>query len=122
MFSDIIKDIRRRNYLNQTAFAKKIGVTQGTVSQWEHGLTKANSEQLKAISEAFDISIDDLLYGEPEKPQQQDNLKTSEARILAKGVDKLPRAQREQALNVVRAMFTEYSDYFNREDGDGTQL
>ena len=32
MISDVIKDIRRRNYLNQTAFANKIGVTQGTVS------------------------------------------------------------------------------------------
>lgn len=119
MFSDIIKDIRRRNYLNQTAFAKKIGVSQGTVSQWEHGLTKANSEQLKAISDAFDISIDDLLYGEPEKDQQQEKApKTSEARILAKGVDKLPRSQREQALNVVRAMFTEYSDYFTEVDNE----
>ena len=46
---------------------------------------------------------------------------TSEARILARGVDKLPKAQREQALNVVKAMFAEYADYFERgSEDDGT--
>ncbi len=44
-------------------------------------------------------------------------LKTDEARILAKGVDRLPKSQREQALNVVRAMFSQYADYFNDDEG-----
>lgn len=119
MLSDTIRDIRRRNYLSQTAFANRIGVTQGTVSQWENGLTRPNAEQLRSISSAFNISIDDLLAGEktPEK-QPEDVPKTSEARILAKGIDKLPKAQREQALNVVKAMFAAYSDYFERGNPD----
>ena len=40
MLSDSIKDICRKNYLNQTAFANRIGVTQSAVSQWENGLTR----------------------------------------------------------------------------------
>lgn len=46
--------------------------------------------------------------------------KTPEARILARGIDKLPQAQREQALAVVRAMFAAYADYFfdNKETDD----
>ena len=58
MLSDNIKEIRRKNYLNQTAFAKKIGVSQSAVSQWEHDLTRPNSDQLSAISKTFNISID----------------------------------------------------------------
>lgn len=61
MLSDTLKDIRRKNYLNQTQFANRIGVTQSAVSQWENGLTRPNSEQLRAISDSFGISIDDLL-------------------------------------------------------------
>ena len=61
MISDVIKDIRRRNYLNQTAFANKLGVTQGTVSQWENGLTRPNLDQLRSISSIFGVSIDSLL-------------------------------------------------------------
>jgi repressor LexA len=64
MIADTIKDIRKRNFLNQTQFANKIGVTQGSVSQWEHGLTRPNSEQLRAISLAFNISTDELLEKE----------------------------------------------------------
>lgn len=58
MISDTIKQLRKRNYLTQADFAKRIGVTQGTVSQWEHGLTAPNSSQLRSISEAFGLSID----------------------------------------------------------------
>lgn len=61
MIADTIKSIRKRNFLNQTQFANRIGVTQGSVSQWENGLTRPNSEQLKAISVAFNISTDELL-------------------------------------------------------------
>ena len=65
LISEIIKDIRRRNYLNQTAFANKLGVTQGTVSQWENGLTRPNLDQLQAISTVFGVSIDSLLNDRP---------------------------------------------------------
>ena len=64
MIADTIKQIRRKNFLNQTQFANRIGVTQGTVSQWENGLTRPNSEQLRSISNAFNISTDELLQQE----------------------------------------------------------
>lgn len=121
MLSDTIKDIRRKNFLNQTAFANKIGVTQGTVSQWENGLTKPNSEQLRSISKTFNISIDELLRGEKVRDVSSDAPKTAEARILAKGVDRLPPEQREQALAVFKAMFAKQADYFEQgEETDDT--
>lgn len=65
LISDVIKDIRRRHYLNQTAFANKLGVTQGTVSQWENGLTRPNLDQLQSIANVFGVSIDSLLNERP---------------------------------------------------------
>ena len=118
MISETVKEIRRKNFLNQTAFANKIGVTQGTVSQWENGLTRPNSEQLKAISEAFGVSVDELLAGDYQKPKQDNSPRTTEAQILATGIDKLPKEQREQALAVVRAMFAQYQDYFDKGTAD----
>ena len=47
-----------------------------------------------------------------------DAIHTPEARILAKGIDKLPQAQREQALAVIRAMFDKYAPYFEKENDD----
>lgn len=57
----------------------------------------------------------------PDKPAN-DQPVTSEARILAKGIDRLPQEEREQALAVVRAMFTKYADYFDKEKDDESEL
>ena len=45
---------------------------------------------------------------------------TSEARILAHGVDQLPEDERKKALAVVQAMFTQYADYFDKGDEHGS--
>lgn len=55
-----------------------------------------------------------------ESHASRDRPKTIEAQTLARGVDKLPQEQREQALNVIRAMFAKYADYFYMEDDDDT--
>lgn len=102
MLSETIKALRRKHYLNQTAFANMIGVTQSAISQWEHGLTKPNSEQLRAISQAFGVSVDDLLGGDGQEPTGP---KTQEAKIVSACIDRLSMDKRSQALNVFRAMF-----------------
>lgn len=75
--SEIIRNLRKRHYLTQADFAKKIGVTQGTVSQWEHGIISPNSNQLRAISEAFGISIDTLV----KKTSQDEYTKLTDTEI-----------------------------------------
>lgn len=42
--------------------------------------------------------------------------RTQEARILARGIDQLPREQRGQALAVIRAMFGQYAEYFKGDE------
>ena len=79
-----------------------------------------------SIAKFFGVNID-WLYGfdvpKYTDPYIEDRIsevpKTAEARILATGIDKLPKEQREQALNVIKAMFAKYSSYFE-EDNDET--
>ena len=113
MLSETIRNIRKYNFLNQTEFANKIGVTQGAVSQWENGLTRPNSDQFQAISKAFNVSVDDLLQGEESAKEDKGQPKTEEAKILARGVDKMPPNDRTKALNLMKAV---YSDYFSAEE------
>lgn len=117
MISDIIRDIRRKNYLNQTQFALRIGVTQGTVSQWEHGIIKPSFDQLRAIASAFNISIDELLASEEQKePEPEQPPKTVEARSLAKGIDKMPKAQREAVLSLMMSLYPGIFEGGNTDD------
>lgn len=71
MISETIKQIRKTHYLNQTEFANRIGVTQGAVSQWENGLTRPNFDQLRAISAAFNMSVDDIVAQLNDEPQRE---------------------------------------------------
>lgn len=115
MLSDTIKQIRRKNYLNQTEFAQKIGVSQSAVSQWEHDLTRPNSYQLEAISKTFNISIDELLVDKI-KENPSDVPRTPEARLLAKGVDTMSEDQRKAFLNFAISMRPDVFKKGNNDD------
>ena len=139
MIGEKIKMLRVSQGLSQVEFAKRCYVTPGAVSQWETGRTIPDTERLMSIAKEFSIPLDYFVEGDGEKPYTEGDLirqqvllkiknepKTDEAKILAKGIDRLPKAQREQALNVVRAMFTQYASYFEQpkegEEDDGTKL
>lgn len=81
MLSDTLKQLRKRHYLNQSEFAKRIGVSQSAVSQWEHDMTRPNSYQLQAISDAFGISIDEIL-GDQQRQNQGIELTDTEYKLI----------------------------------------
>ena len=60
-FVEILKDIMIDKNLNQTQFAKLIGVKQSQVSEWLKGKSKPGYDNLKAICLAMNISADYLL-------------------------------------------------------------
>ncbi len=58
---DKILDLRKKNGLSQEQLGEEIDVTRQTISNWELGETNPNPEQLKLLSKALNVSIDDLL-------------------------------------------------------------
>lgn len=147
---NIVRELRKKRGIQQKELAISIGVSQPTVSDWESNKTDPSGERLKKLAEFF--GVDELvILGKgnivekpelftPEDPKisgvsETDQIvkyilkklndqqpKTPEARILAQGIDKLPKEQREQALNVVKAMFSQYADYFTEGDDDAARL
>ena len=47
--------------LTQAELAKRLGVYQGVVSQWESGMTNPKLDKLKAMAEFFGCTLDELL-------------------------------------------------------------
>lgn len=110
-----IKELRKQSGMTQTELGRKLGVTKSTMSMWENDVHKPGIEILKKMADVFGVTVDTLICGNdvtipPEYP------KTEEAKILVRGIDRLPREQREQALNVVRAMFSQFSEYFEERE------
>lgn len=49
------------NEMSQAAFAKKVGKSQPTVSDWLSGQIQPSTDSLREISQATGLSIDELL-------------------------------------------------------------
>lgn len=122
-----IRELRQLNNLTLDDVARHLGVGRQAIYKYEQGtVTNIPLDNLEKMAHLFNTTPCYLAGWTDEPPE--DPLKnqpvTHEARILAKGIDKLPKEQREQALAVVRAMFAMHADYFegNGEKEDGTEL
>ena len=142
---NIVRELRRKKGIQQKELAIAIGVSRPTVSEWEANKKDPSGERLQKLAKFFDVDELVILgknvvdYNEnpelfvPDPPEdsgisETDQIinrllarldsqpKTPEARILSKGVDKLPKEQRELALNVVKALFMQYEDYFKEDE------
>ena len=63
-FSDKLKKLRHDNCLTQDELAEKLFVTRTAISRWETGKGYPGIDNLKMLSDLFQISIDDLISDE----------------------------------------------------------
>lgn len=58
---NMILELRKKKGLSQEQLGEKVNVTRQTISNWELNETTPNPEQLKLLSKALGVSIDELL-------------------------------------------------------------
>lgn len=138
MIGDRIRELRKQRRYSQAQLAKKLNVTQGAVSQWENGQTVPAADQLISIASLFGVTVDQLLGRADEQAPatpdeerdayadigrrvvaltaaQREKAQTVEAKIISAGVDRMPEADRERALTMMKLMFAEYADFFKED-------
>ena len=106
----------------QKDLAEYVGAKTTTVSGWTRGISYPRSDAMEKIANFFGIPTSRLIgLREDEEPLLGEVPQTAEVRILMRGMSKLPQEKQEQLLNVARAMFSEYADFF-KEGDNGTKL
>lgn len=60
--------LRKKQGLTQQELAGKLEVSRQAVSKWEVGLAVPNTENLKILSDLYNVPVDYLLNDEQEKP------------------------------------------------------
>lgn len=63
-FNEKLQYFRKKSNLTQEELAEKLFVSRTAISKWESGRGMPSISSLKAISEVFDVSIDELLSSE----------------------------------------------------------
>ena len=58
-----IAELRKEQKFTQEQFGEKIGVTNKTVSRWETGSYLPPADALLAMSQLFDVSVNEILSG-----------------------------------------------------------
>lgn len=60
-----LKKFRAQNELTQEDVANKLHVSRATISSWETGRTFPDIEKLIYLSELYEVSLDELVKGDP---------------------------------------------------------
>ncbi len=75
-FNNKLYELRKQKGLSQEELAGRLNVSRQTVSKWEVGESSPDMEKLVAISELFEISLDELVLDKA--PAQDGSSKQNE--------------------------------------------
>lgn len=104
-----IRDLRTAANLSQEQLAELASLNRVTIAKYETGRVEPGAQALSRIADALGVSADVLLGRSEPDPSSAGNPRTSESRLISGCVDKMPPEERERALNILKAV---YSDYF----------
>lgn len=91
-FHERLYEVRKKAGMTQSDLAEKLDVSRQAVSRWEMGTAKPEFENLIAISNIFDVSIDYLLKGDV--VSTDDNAQPSEELEQAEETEKTNTAEK----------------------------
>lgn len=69
-----IVQLRKERKLTQDELAAKIPISRQAVSKWERGKTIPDPQTLLCLSEIFDVTINELLYGERKNKKNEEKI------------------------------------------------
>ena len=104
--------------LTYEELAKRTNLPKSALYRYLNGDTeKIPIDRFQAICEELHVDAAVLLGWKDPPANNTSDVKpqTIEAKIIADGVDQLPPDQREQALNVLRAVFSQHPELFKEE-------
>lgn len=105
-FGQRLVAIREEAGLSQRDLADKLAITQRALSWWEREPVALKPEQLIALADALDISIDYLL-GRDVKIVRGPG-PTGKAKKAFEAVSKLPRDQQKKIIDVVESFVAQH--------------
>ena len=101
--------------------SEKTGISEANISNYINGKYIAKQDKCFLIAKALNVDPGWLMTGnEPNQsagPGEDDQTpQTPEARILATGIDKMPQAQREAIVNMMKGLYPGLFEKGNNEE------
>lgn len=77
-----IKRLRMLKNMSQEELAQKLFISRQAVSSWENNRTQPDLEMIQKLSEVFDVSVEELLYGEKRNTKLEESVRTSKTLFM----------------------------------------
>ena len=97
----LIAALRKKQGLTQQQLADKLNLSNKTISKWESGNGSPDISNLHVLAEALEISVDELLKGELNKPGSDTNSEAAEDPSPRKELT--PKQKKERAIIALAA-------------------
>ena len=104
-FAKALYNRRKQLGLTQDELAERVGTSKQIVSRYELGQRSPKIGMANKFAEALGTTLDELLGIEGELEEYSNEPKTHEARLLVKGIDKMPEEQRKAILNMMAGLY-----------------
>ena len=115
-----IRTMRKSRHMTQDELAKAIGQSPSSITMYETGRREPDFETLEALADVFNVSLFSLIpiasEEEMNMPELNDIPQTFEARILAKGIDKMPEEQRRALMTMMTGLYPGLFEKGTEED------
>ena len=102
-FGRNLKALREIHKVTQKQLAEELHMTRQAISLWEKGMGKPDIFYLDSICTYFDVSIDQMMYGDIVKPDQYTKLEDSDIKEQTTG--------EEELVSFLEEDISEYGDY-----------
>ena len=85
LFADTLKKLRKEKGLSQHALAKKMFVTNATVSRWETGRRLPDAAMITRLSEVLEVDVNTLLFAASDNNEQPQIMMLDDNKIILAG-------------------------------------
>ena len=114
-----IRQLRIDAGMSQDDLAKAMGYRdRSMITKIESGKVDISQKKILAFARVLNTTPGYLMGLAEEPDSVQDQPKTDDIRLLIRGLNRLSPDQVSQAINVMKAMFNQYADYFDEKEND----
>ena len=118
-FKDRLRQAMEERGMKAVDLSKASGIGKSDISNYLNGKYLAKQDRVYILANVLGVDPVWLITGKKAYDSEEEVIetpKTPEARLLARGVDKMPKEQREQLLNVFKAIYPQYAGYFEERE------
>lgn len=97
---NFIQELRKEKKWTQEELASKLSTVRETISKWERGVYIPNTEMLLKLQDLFNVSVNEILYGERKNKSNVKNVNSIPIELMKESKRKIKKTMLHSLLTI----------------------